>query len=194
MSVHRAPLLIDQCSAADFAGKVNASLARRDFHVEKGHAPSALVEVFARFCEIVAQRLNQAPDKARLAFLDMLGASPVPPQPARVPLTFSVSVQSPTVAFVPAGTQVGAAVSKGEQQPVVFEVQHDLVVTTARLAWLALRDGHHVLSPWWRLVNFAHRCRCPVVVSAPPRVLPSTRCHWLVSGGRNVDRELYSGG
>ena len=143
MSAHRAPLLIDRCSAADFAGKVNASLARRDFHVQEGHAASALVEVFARFCEIVAQRLNRAPDKARLAFLDMLGASPVPPQPARVPLTFSVSMQSPTVAFVPAGTQVGAATSGGEQQPVVFEVQHDLVVTTARLAWLALRDRDH---------------------------------------------------
>src|SRR5689334_11916406 len=52
---------------------------------------AALVKIFSRFSEIIIQRLNQVPDKNFLAFLDLLGASRLPPQPARVPLTFSLA-------------------------------------------------------------------------------------------------------
>ncbi|NJR57848.1 MAG: hypothetical protein HC769_02665 [Cyanobacteria bacterium CRU_2_1] len=45
---------------------------------------AGLVNIFARFSELIIQRLNQVPDKNLLAFLDLLGASRLPPQAARV--------------------------------------------------------------------------------------------------------------
>ena len=54
----------------------------------------ALISVFARDAALIIQRLNQAPDKNFLAFLDLLGAALLPPEPARVPLTFSLAAGS----------------------------------------------------------------------------------------------------
>lgn len=93
---------------------------------------AALLGVFAHFVEIVIQRLNQVPDKNFLAFLNLLGASRLPPQPARVPLTFTLAPGS-TVGVVPAGTQVAAPPTNGEQDPVIYETEAALVVTAAQL-------------------------------------------------------------
>lgn len=94
---------------------------------------AALIGVFARYAEIIIQRLNKAPYKNFLAFLDLLGASLLPPQPARVPLLFSLAAGSDVDAIVPAGTQVAAAPVAGETEPVIFETERDLVVTAAQL-------------------------------------------------------------
>ncbi len=98
---------------------------------------TALVAVFARFAELVIERLNQAPDKNLLAFLDLLGSPRLPPQPARVPLSFSLAEGAVVDTVVPAGTQVGAA---GDGQPLLFETERDLVVTSVRLAAVLVRD------------------------------------------------------
>jgi hypothetical protein len=76
-----------------------------------------------------------------LAFLDMLGASPEPSQAARVPLTFHLAGQHTGHVTVPALTQVAAALGKGEQQPVLFETERELVVTSAGLVTLAVKEG-----------------------------------------------------
>lgn len=94
---------------------------------------SALIHIFARFSEIIIQRLNKAPEKNFMAFLDMLGASLLPPQPARAPLTFTLSAGSAGEGRAPAGTQVAAAPAEGEKEPVVFETERELVVTSAQL-------------------------------------------------------------
>src|SRR5260370_39660620 len=65
---------------------------------------AALFHMFGRFAERIIERLNQAPDKNFLAFLDLLGASPLPPQPASVPLTFTLAGKGLVDAVVPAGT------------------------------------------------------------------------------------------
>lgn len=101
---------------------------------------AALVGIFARFSEIIIQRFNQVPDKNFLAFLDLLGASLLPPQPARVPLTFFLAVGSTVDAVVPAGTQVAAPPAKGEKDPVIFETERELVVTAAQLTSIFVRD------------------------------------------------------
>ena len=98
----------------------------------------AVVKIFARLIEILIQRLNQVPDKNFLAFLDLLGASCLPPQPARVPLTFSLAAGSAVDAIVPPGTQVAAA--QGELNPVIFETEQELVVTAAQLTSVWVRD------------------------------------------------------
>ncbi|MEW6213499.1 MAG: hypothetical protein AB1631_34710, partial [Acidobacteriota bacterium] len=101
---------------------------------------AALTGVFARFAEIIIQRLNQVPQKNFLAFLDMLGASLLPPQPARAPLTFSLAAGSAVDGLVPEGTQAAAPPLEGEKAPVMFETERELVVVAAQLASLFVRD------------------------------------------------------
>ena len=101
---------------------------------------AALIGIFARFGEIVIERLNRVPEKNFLAFLDLLGAARQPPQPARVPLSFSLSAGSAVDAQVPQGTQVAAPPGPGEKDPVVFETERPLVVTAAQLSSLLTLD------------------------------------------------------
>lgn len=103
-------------------------------------ANAALVSVFARFAEIIIQRLNQVPDKNFLAFLDLLGASRLPPQPAKVPLTFFLAAGSAVDTIVPAATQVAAPLAAGEKEPTIFETDRDLVVTAIRLESVFVRN------------------------------------------------------
>lgn len=101
---------------------------------------AALIGIFSRFSEIVIQRLNKTPDKNLLAYLDMLGLSLLPPQPARAPLTFFLTAGSLTDALVPAGTQVAAKPAEGDAGPVVFETERELSVVAARLDAAVTRD------------------------------------------------------
>lgn len=93
----------------------------------------ALINIFARFCEIIIERLNRVPEKNLLAFLDLLATAPLPPQPARVPLTFFLTTGSTTPGVVPAGTQAAAPPTGGEDEPIVFETERELVVIPAQL-------------------------------------------------------------
>ncbi len=58
-------------------------------------AGQALIAIFARFAEIVVDRINRAPERNYLAFLNLIGIEPLPPRPARVPLTFTLAEGSP---------------------------------------------------------------------------------------------------
>lgn len=142
---------IDPRTAADLEAQVARSLAQRlpQFRLDPTQpgVPKplsgnhrALVKIFARFGEIILQRLNQVPDKNFLAFLDLLGASRLPPQPARVALTFTLAAGSTVDGVVPAGTQVAAPPAPGESDPVLFETERELVVTAAQLDAVFVRD------------------------------------------------------
>jgi hypothetical protein len=102
---------------------------------------AALVGIFARFGDIVIQRLNRAPDKNFLAFLDLLGVAPNPPQPARVPLTFTLAAGTTVDAVVPAGTQAAAPAAEGDKGPVIFETERELTVVAATLQKLIAVDA-----------------------------------------------------
>src|SRR5215471_10548919 len=58
-------------------------------------AGAALIRIFGRLVEQVIERLNQAPEKNFLAFLDLIGVQIFPPTPARAPLTFQLAASSP---------------------------------------------------------------------------------------------------
>src|SRR3712207_1943892 len=95
------PQKIDSRAAADIeVGLVSAlnDLRGRDpawAEFEPGAGLSgAMIRIFGRLAEIVIRRLNGVPEKNFLAFLDPLGASPMPPQPARAPLTFTLAAGS----------------------------------------------------------------------------------------------------
>lgn len=103
---------------------------------------AALIGVFARYAEILIQRLNQVPEKNFLAFLDLLGAARLPPEPARVPLTFSLAAGRTEEVLVPAATRVAAQPAEGDPGPVVFEVEQSLVVTPAVLESLVAFDPY----------------------------------------------------
>jgi Baseplate J-like protein len=90
-----------------------------------------LHRIFTRLLEITLQRLNEAPGKNFDAFLSAVGVSLLPPAPARVPLTFSLTSGSGP-ALVPQGTRAGTP-PKGEQQAVDFETAADLTVVPSTL-------------------------------------------------------------
>ena len=123
------PPKIDTRAAADISTELRGLLqvyapAWKEFDpvsLQPTGASAALIGVFARFSEIVIERLNQVPEKNFLAFLDLLGAARVPPQPARVPLTFTLAAGSIVDAKVPQGTQVAAPPPDGAKDPVVFD-------------------------------------------------------------------------
>jgi predicted phage baseplate assembly protein len=137
----------DQRTAGDIARKVQDLIkvyapAWQELNSTTGQTgvSAALIGIFARFSEIIIQRLNQAPQKNFLAFLDLLGVSLLPPQPARVPLTFSLAAGSAVDGLVPTGTQVAAPPAEGEKGPVIFETERELTVTAAQLDALFVRD------------------------------------------------------
>jgi hypothetical protein len=143
-----APPAVDSRTATDIAGQVYKLLAvyapawKQVIDPVTGEPKTddplgaALIAIFSRFAEIIIQRLNQVPDKNFLAFLDLLGEARLPPQPAQVPLTFSLASGSAVDAVVPAGTQVAAPPAEGETAPVIFETERELVVTAAQ--WVSL--------------------------------------------------------
>ncbi len=77
-----------------------------------GQLIEALTRIFARYGELTIDRLNSAPERNLLAFLNLMGISPGRPQSARVPLTFYLSAPTVFAAIVPAGTQVAAELAK----------------------------------------------------------------------------------
>jgi predicted phage baseplate assembly protein len=89
-----------------------------------------LVEMFAWLVEGLTYRLNQVPDKNYLAFLNLLGITRVPPEPARSFLTFAAAGGAPVV--VPKGTQAQTTATE-TQAPVVFETDADLTVLPVNL-------------------------------------------------------------
>ncbi|HEX5283579.1 MAG TPA: putative baseplate assembly protein [Bryocella sp.] len=101
---------------------------------------NGLVQVFARYAELVIESTNRVPDRDRVAFLSQLGGALLPPQPSIVPLTFSLAPGG-IAAVVPAGTQVAAAPAPGSNVPIVFETDAELVVTAAKLDCLFVRSA-----------------------------------------------------
>lgn len=100
----------------------------------------ALMQICARYAEQVIERLNRAPEKNFLAFLNLIGARLLPERPAHVPLTFRLATNSPVATVVPAGTQVAAAPQEDEEEQVIFETERELVVTRAKLTAVYAQD------------------------------------------------------
>lgn len=76
--------------------------------VSSGDAGAAIHAILARYLQIQGDGLNAMPQRLQLEFLDALGASVLPPQPARAPLVFTLIATASGDATVPQGTRVGA--------------------------------------------------------------------------------------
>jgi hypothetical protein len=96
-------------------------------------AGAAMGPVFASILSAVLERLNQAPGKEKLAFLDLLGLRLVPAQPARAPIVFTLT-QGASDTSAPEGTQVAAPPPPGSSQQIVFSTEEDAAVSAASLS------------------------------------------------------------
>ncbi len=146
MSLQEPPKL-DPRSAQQIFDEVADDLqGRLEVDARAGDAMAeALLRVFARYCELVIQRLNRVPEKNYLAFLATLNLSRIPPLPARAPLTFSLVRKLPAAGaavVVPAHTKVAAAPGPGESSPVVFETAREIALSDIKLEKIAALDPH----------------------------------------------------
>lgn len=137
--MHRPPPKLDGRSAAVIFEELTARLAGGVSGLRPAPPAEALMQIFARYAEIVIDKLDRVPERNFLAYLNLLGVTPVPAHPARVPLTFAATNTSATVS-VPARTQVAAPPPEGESEPVVFETDRVLELTTAKLQQVFLLD------------------------------------------------------
>lgn len=93
----------------------------------------ALLKIFSFIAEGVISRLNRAPERNFLAFLDMLGIRLLPATPARAPVRFLVATGTEDSFLVPSGTQVSAAATEARPTELPFETMKSLQVIPAAL-------------------------------------------------------------
>lgn len=93
---------------------------------------AALLKILARYAETLIQRLNQAPQKNMLAFLDMMGIDLIPAQAARVPIVFRMAADAPTTRAA-AGTRVVAPPPPESTDQIVFETEEGVGLMSGRL-------------------------------------------------------------
>jgi hypothetical protein len=122
----------------DLAAFLRAAAELRPFYTpewrpQSGDPGAALLEIAARMLEATVQRLDEAPGKHFLAFLDMIGVKLLPAQPARVPLTFVLSSGAREPVTVPARSRAAAKPPAGGD-PIPFETEAAFVATPARPA------------------------------------------------------------
>jgi len=117
----------------------------------EGASGYALLQVLARYCELVIGALDGAVDKGELAFLDALGIDLLPPQAARAPLVFTLTPDAPLDPPLPQGTQVAAQATpmlassiapppqsqpSVPRDPLVFATDEGIALARARLVSL----------------------------------------------------------
>ena len=98
----------------------------------------ALLEIFSYMTESIVQRLNQAPQKNFIAFLDMLGINRLPPQPSRAPLTFMLAKGLEKDVLIPERTQVAGKASDNSELP--FETEKNLLAIASQLKKVVAYD------------------------------------------------------
>ena len=86
-----------------------------------------LIELFAWMTEMIIYRLNKVTDKNFIAFLSLMGVKLQPPQSASTLLQFSIAEGAPATT-VSMGSRA-ATIQKGKEEPVIFEIDSDLLIT-----------------------------------------------------------------
>ena len=91
-----------------------------------------LIELFAWLTESIGYRLNKAPERCLLTFLDALGITPAAARAASTDLTFTVRQGETAPIAVPARTVVASSVQT-DDGPIVFETERGLELMPLRL-------------------------------------------------------------
>lgn len=132
----RPPLLLDSRRATDM---VAALRQRRPGYVpewdpaDESRGPDTAISfIWARYLEAILERLNRAPEKHKLAFLETMGIELIPAQSARAPVVFQLGADS-TPTRLPAGAQFAAPPPPEGSSQIVFETERAVGLTPARL-------------------------------------------------------------
>lgn len=95
----------------------------------------AMVQLFGRLTELIADRLERVPEKHLLSFLDHAGIDLLPPKAAEVDLTFDLEL-SPNApdesVLVPKDTRVATLATEASPE-IIFETQQDVTIVPNRL-------------------------------------------------------------
>lgn len=177
---------------------VNELLARRmgytpEWRVDEETPDSAIAQIFARYLYAVIQRLNQGPEKNKLAFLDQLGISPVPAQAARAPIVFQLSPDS-SDSRAPVGTQVAAPPPPGARDQIVFETELAVGLSAAQLKevfslWPG-RDQYINHSTEFLAGNEFRLFRKPLLVDTPHTIFIAHDKLLALAGSARVEVEF----
>ena len=101
----------------------------------------ALIQLFAWLEETALWRLNRAPDKSFVKFIELVGQGLLQPAPAKTELTFKLSSKDlQDAVLIPQGTQVSMSASDGGG-PVVFETDDNLYAYGGALTVVQSFDG-----------------------------------------------------
>jgi hypothetical protein len=90
---------------------------------------AAMAEIFCRMMEDLVRQLNRVPGKHFFSFLDRLGFSVNPPQPASAPMTFTLAQGTEEHVLIPGRTEVAAG-------DTGFETEENILATPARITVL----------------------------------------------------------
>ncbi len=132
--VNDAPILDGRTAdqiVADLSGRVPGYL--RGWHPGQKGPGAALLQIGGRFIESLLERLNQAPEKNKLAFLAMLGIDLVAPSPARVPVVFVLQPNAGD-SRAAAGTRVAAPPPPDATSQINFETETSTGLAAAQIA------------------------------------------------------------
>jgi uncharacterized phage protein gp47/JayE len=95
-------------------------------------AGAAVLQIAAHDLQAIARRLGQAPDKNKLAFLDLAGVRLVPAQPARAPVVLRLADGAADVRLPP-GTRFAAPPPPGGSTQVTYESELSTGLAAAKL-------------------------------------------------------------
>ena len=98
---------------------------------ERG-ADAAMLQIAAHYLQAIARRLNQAPDKNKLAFLELAGVRLVPAQPAKAPIVFVLADDAADVRL-PTGTRLAAPPPPGGTAQIIYETEISSGLAVAKL-------------------------------------------------------------
>lgn len=99
-----------------------------------GNSDAALANIFANMIDEIIKRINKAPDKHFISFLNMLGVKILPSQYANAPITFKLSEGTANPVLVPANTKLTASSSQ-DGSKVFFETLKNLLVFPSSITY-----------------------------------------------------------
>jgi Baseplate J-like protein len=99
-----------------------------------------LLKIFSSIAEGVIGRLNRAPERNFLSFLEMLGIRLLPATPSRAPVRFLVVSGTENEFLIPARTQVSAPPVGNRSEELPFETTKELWAIPAALTSLIAVD------------------------------------------------------
>ncbi len=95
-------------AAVRAAIEANAATYTDRWEPESGGPGAAVVELFAAMADDLLERVDQLPEKHRVAFFETLGFGRRPPQAATVPVAFEVAADANRNVPIPPGTTLSA--------------------------------------------------------------------------------------